>query len=151
VENGDILKTSATIIAKRRETYGDPRDCFDRAAAIASATLNRPVSPYEVVTIIHAVKLARIAQSPKNLDHYVDGVSYLAFAGQFIGAEKEDARRDTKAFVPLPVPDISRGVINTVAPDTGFPASGPITPAVNRGIGGRPVVPLRDDPKPNGA
>jgi len=131
MDHGDIIKTSATVIAKRRESYGPPTECFERAAIIASAMLGKTVTPYEVVSIMHAVKLARIAQSPKNLDHYVDGVSYLAFAGEFSGAGKEDARRDTKTLTSLPLPDIARGITN----DT---------------IGGRPVVPLRGDPKPNG-
>lgn len=100
MDHGDILKRSATIITQRRESYGPPTECFERAATIASVMLNKPITPYEVVSILHAVKLARIAQSPKNLDHYVDGVSYLAFAGEFSGAGKEDARRDTKAFAP---------------------------------------------------
>ena len=128
MDHGQILTTSATVIAKRRESYGSPTDCFDRAAAIASAMLNKPIWPYEIAMIFHAMKLARIAQSPKNMDHYVDGVSYLSFAGEFIDAEKEHPRRDTKAFAP----DLGRAVATV---DT---------------IGGRPVVPLRGDPKPNG-
>jgi hypothetical protein len=140
MDHGDIIKTSATVIAKRRESYGPPTECFERAATIASVMLGKPVTPYEVVSIMHAVKLARIAQSPKNLDHYVDGVSYLAFAGEFSGAGKEDARRDTKTLAPNTwAPDIGRAVAtitNAVAADT---------------VGGRPVVPLRGDPKPNGA
>ena len=137
MQHEDIIKTSAVTIAKRRESYGPPTECFERAATIASVMLGKPVTPYEVVSILHAVKLARIAQSPKNLDHYVGGVSYLAFAGEFSGAGKEDARRDTKTLAPVSVPDISRGVANVIAAD--------------HTIGGRPVVPLRGDPKPNGA
>jgi hypothetical protein len=139
MDHGDIIKTSATVIAKRRETYGPPAECFERAATIASVMLGKPVTPYEVVSILHAVKLARIAQSPKNLDHYVDGVSYLAFAGEFSGAGKEDARRETKAAAP-----------STWAPDIGRAAS-VITNAVADTVGGRPVVPLRGDPKSSGA
>jgi len=128
----DIVKTSATVIAKRRESYGPPRDCFARASTIAEAILGRRVSPYEIAVIFHAMKLARITQSPENLDHYVDGVSYLAFAGEFSGAAKEDARRDTKAYAPVPVPhaEIGRAL---------------------DAVGGRPVVPLRSDPKPGGS
>jgi Domain of unknown function (DUF6378) len=137
----DIIKTSATVIAKRRESYGPPTECFERAATVASIMLGKPVTPYEVVSILHAVKLARIPQSPKNLDHYVDGVSYLAFAGEFSGAGKEDARRDTKAFAPTPaeIRGNSLRAIEEAAAST-----------VASTVGGRPVVPLRGDPKPNG-
>jgi|GraSoiStandDraft_46_1057282.scaffolds.fasta_scaffold227142_2 hypothetical protein len=138
----DIIKTSATVIAKRRESYGPPTECFERAATVASIMLGKPVTPYEVVSILHAVKLARIPQSPKNLDHYVDGVSYLAFAGEFSGAGKEDARRDTKAFAPsfTPTPAEIRGSSLRTIEEA----------AARTAVGGRPVVPLRDDPKPNG-
>lgn len=140
-DHGEILTTSAKVIAKRRESYGPPTECFDRAATIASVMLGKPITPYEVVSILHAVKLARIAQSPKNLDHYVDGVSYLAFAGEFSGAGKEDARRDTKAFAPnfTPTPDEIR--------ESSLRA---IKEAAAGTVGGRPVVPLRGDPKSNG-
>ena len=131
LDHGDILKTSATVIAKRRESYGEPQACFERASTIATTVLGKPVSPYEIATIFHAMKLARIAESPDNMDHYVDGVSYLAFAGEFYGIGR-DGRRETKAdlapFLPLPA---SR-------------------------VDGRPVVPLRNLPDtagkpPNGS
>ena len=96
MDHGDILKTAAQTIAKRRESYGTPAECFERAAVIAGATLNRPVTPFEVVTIMHAVKMARIAQSPKNIDHFVDAAAYMSFAGEFVGAEPESPR-DSKA------------------------------------------------------
>jgi len=85
-EHGEILKTAAMMIAKRRETYGSPKDGFDRAAMIASTILDKPVTPYEIAVIMHAVKLSRIATSPKNPDHYVDGISYLSFAAEFVEA-----------------------------------------------------------------
>jgi len=97
MDHGDILRTSAQVITKRRETYGSPAQCFERAAVIAGAMLDKPVTPYELAVIFHAMKLARIAQSPKNVDHYVDGVSYLSFAAEFADAEPESPQRDTKA------------------------------------------------------
>jgi hypothetical protein len=150
MDHGDIIKTSATVIAKRRESYGPPTECFERAATIASVMLGKPVTPYEVVSIMHAVKLARIAQSPKNLDHYVDGVSYLAFAGEFSGAGKEDTRRDTKALATLS--DLAQGANRGVA-DPRIAAVANRTIGVDEAaatVGGRPVVPLRGDPKSNG-
>jgi hypothetical protein len=51
---------------------------------LASAILDKQVLPHEIALIMHAVKLARIASNPANQDHYVDGISYLAFAGEFL-------------------------------------------------------------------
>ena len=99
---GDILKTSAVVIAKRRESYGPPQECFERAATIAGAILDRKVSPYEISIIFHAMKLARITQSPDNPDHYVDGVSYLAFAGEFHGTARERTNPGSSCFSPRP-------------------------------------------------
>jgi hypothetical protein len=80
------------MIGEKRETYGVPKECFDRAAMLAATILDRPVTAYEVVVIMHAVKLARIAQSPMNPDHYVDGINYLAFACEFMSGEPEPPR-----------------------------------------------------------
>jgi Domain of unknown function (DUF6378) len=99
VDHGDILKTAAKTIAKRRESYGSPAECFERAAAIASAVLDRAVTPYEIAVIFNAMKLARIAQSPANPDHYIDAVAYMSFAAEFVGAEPEHPR-DSKASTP---------------------------------------------------
>ena len=96
MEHGTILATAAKTIAKRRESYGTPAECFERAAVIAGAMLDKPISPFEIAVVFHAMKLARAAQSPKNQDHFVDGISYLAFAAEFVGAEPENSR-DSKA------------------------------------------------------
>jgi len=111
LENGDFLKASARAIGERRETYGSPREGFDRAAVIASALLDKQVLPHEIALILHAVKLARIASSPANPDHYIDGISYLAFAGEFM--EVEPARYDTQTVKPAPVTIEGRPVIPT--------------------------------------
>jgi hypothetical protein len=115
MEHGDILKTSARAIGERRETYGPPKESFDRAAVLASAILDKQVLPHEIALIMHAVKLARIASNPANQDHYVDGISYLAFAGEFLEA------------VPLPQ-NVVRGPSEVTKPVI---------------IDGRPVVPAR--------
>jgi len=119
MENGDYLKASARAIGERRETYGSPRESFDRAAVIASTILDKQILPHEIAFILHAVKLARIAANPANPDHYVDGIAYLAFAGEFM--EVEPARYDKRALeVPKPAE--------------------PPKPVV---VDGRPVIPTR--------
>jgi hypothetical protein len=113
MENGDYLKASARAIGERRETYGSPRESFDRAAVIASTILDKQILPHEIAFILHAVKLARIAANPANPDHYVDGIAYLAFAGEFLEA---------------------------VAPE---PAPKPVIAVPREVVDGRPVIPTR--------
>lgn len=114
MEHGEYLKSSAKAIGERRETYGSPKDGFDRAAVIASAILDKPVLPHEIALILHAVKLSRMASSPANSDHYVDGISYLAFAGEFVEAMSVGG--------PRPPPEV---------------------PKPREVVDGRPVVPAR--------
>jgi Domain of unknown function (DUF6378) len=120
LEHGEILRNSAQMIAKRRETYGQPAECFERAAMIAGAMLDRAVTPFEIATVMHAMKLARVAVSPKNVDHFIDGVSYLAFAAEFADAQPERPNRDTKVIAPAvdgrPVAPIRDGAAEAGGP-----------------------------------
>ena len=111
-EHGDFLKASARAIGDRRETYGAPKDGFDRAAVIASALLDKQVLPHEIALIMHAVKLARIAANPANADHYIDGISYLAFAGEFMEMPPQNVVRGPTE-IPKPVIIEGRPVIPT--------------------------------------
>lgn len=58
---------------------------FDKISKIASIILGKQVTPYDVATILHAMKLSRISNDPTNPDHYIDGINYMAFMGQFAG------------------------------------------------------------------
>ena len=74
------------------------------------------ITAYEIVMILHAVKLSRITQSPMNSDHYVDGISYLAFASEFLAAEIPPA----PITLPPKAPEMVAGrpVVHRVAHDT---------------------------------
>jgi Domain of unknown function (DUF6378) len=130
LNHGDILKTSATAINRNRERYGEPDTCFKRASVISSSILGREITPYEIVLIMHAVKLARIAASPSNGDHYVDGVSYLAFAGEFQGAEQRDE-----------IEKISRPVNFSVPAGRPLAPVSSVAPKSNGGVLGTPTAP----------
>lgn len=79
----EVLKQSASLIAERGKEYGPEDACFERSANIASIILNKSISKYDVAMILHANKLARLQESRSKLDHYVDGINYLAFGAQF--------------------------------------------------------------------
>jgi hypothetical protein len=89
MKHTDLLKTAAGTINDRHYVYGDHDACFSRASSLASIILGKPISTYDVAMILHSVKLARIRGSRTHEDSYVDGINYLAFAGEF--AQQEDS------------------------------------------------------------
>ena len=82
----DILLRTAKTVTERTEVYGDPADTYSRASIISSTILGKEVSRYDVAIIMHAVKLSRTLTSPRHLDNYEDGINFLAFAAEFVGA-----------------------------------------------------------------
>lgn len=77
------LAKAANLIDERGASYGGVEQSFTRAAEIATLIVGRPVTPIEVVLMLHAVKLARRVENPTNPDHYLDAINYLAFGHDF--------------------------------------------------------------------
>lgn len=98
MDHKDILTQSASILNKRADQYGDMREVMHRASLHATLLLGRPVSKYEVVTIMTAVKMSRIPSTIDLMDNYVDGINYLAFAGEFAADEAIANKSDEALF-----------------------------------------------------
>lgn len=78
-----LLNEAASIIGERGQDYGDIENNFENIARIANAMLqDTQLTAYDIAIVLAAVKFARIKQSPWKRDNYVDGVNYLAFAGE---------------------------------------------------------------------
>lgn len=73
-----MLKHAATIIAERRDIYGDPAISMATVAKRWSITLGRIVSPAEVVLCLIDLKLARLAHDPRHPDSALDVAGYAA-------------------------------------------------------------------------
>ncbi len=86
MDHRDFLKTASEILAERGKSYGGVEQSFDRASQVATL-LGTQITPAGVATVMLAVKLARIAENPAHFDSHVDAINYLAFRGEFIGAE----------------------------------------------------------------
>lgn len=97
----ETLKTSASTIGDRANTYGTPDQCFYRIAKIASVMLDREVTPREVAVMLLCTKLGRIPERPDYEDNYVDGISYLAFAAHF-SDHPQDTRKPAFNLPDLP-------------------------------------------------
>jgi hypothetical protein len=80
MEAKSLLKSASETISERSPKYGPFSKTYERAAVIANATIGTNLSCYDVMMILHAVKLARIGSAVDQVDNYLDGVNYLAFA-----------------------------------------------------------------------
>ena len=73
-----ILDHAAGVMEERRTTYGDPAASMATVAARWSVTLDRPVTPAEVLLCMIDLKLARLAHDPTHRDSVVDIIGYAA-------------------------------------------------------------------------
>jgi len=87
VTSEELLAKAVATFSDRGKQYGDPEDMFDNISLVASIILNKNLKPYDIAMIFHCAKLCRTMTSRDNLDHYIDGINYLAFAGQFSDRE----------------------------------------------------------------
>jgi hypothetical protein len=96
VKHTEIIDESKRILVQRGKEYGDMRSSFRRIAFIANAIIGDDyLDERRVAVILHALKLSRIAENPKHIDSYVDGVNYLAFAGELATIdEKENPKEE---------------------------------------------------------
>ena len=81
----EVLTTAKDVAAERAFQYGE--EMLLIASKISSTVLNKNITPHDVAIILAALKLARIKDSKKKLDNYVDAINYLGFAAEYIEAE----------------------------------------------------------------
>lgn len=75
------------INGDRQQEYGPPEENFRRIAAGWSVILSRDVDMFEVALCMAWLKVARLVESPRHRDSYIDGAAYIALAGEL--ADKE--------------------------------------------------------------
>jgi hypothetical protein len=83
MEHKAILGSAAAILRDRNEQYGDMSVTITRACDIFGIITGKTITAYEANIFLHALKLARIRAAPAKKDSYIDGINYLAFAGEF--------------------------------------------------------------------
>ena len=84
MEYSNIMTDAIRVFNDRNPKYGDMRVGMEKVASIASIITGMHLTPHDVALVLHAVKLSRLGNDRSNPDHYVDGVNYLAFAGELI-------------------------------------------------------------------
>jgi hypothetical protein len=85
----EILTASVLTLRDRDTQYGNMEETMVRACEIFEMITGKELSPYLANVFMHSLKLARIRTTPEKADNYIDGVNYLAFAGEF--ATRTDA------------------------------------------------------------
>ncbi len=101
----EIIAYAGKLVGERGKQYGSINKDFERAAAISSLLLGREFTPYDIVTIMHCVKLSRIAEDPSHIDSHLDAINYQAFALHFAPTPKCPVTKaaEAKADLGLPV------------------------------------------------
>jgi len=100
----DIMKNAAEVFNERNPKYGDMRVGMNNVAQIASIITGIEMTAHDVALVLHAVKLSRLGGDRKNPDHYIDGVNYMAFAGELIMEESDpyDLEKAVQNAVAMP-------------------------------------------------
>jgi len=79
-----LLKHAASVVANRRDTYGEPGEAMNAIAKRWSLTLGVPVTAAQVVLCLIDLKLARLVRDPNHLDSMVDVAGYAAMLREVV-------------------------------------------------------------------
>ena len=98
MDHKEILSDAVNTLKDRGEQYGNENELFERACSIYNLITGENMTPWQANIWMHSLKLARIKPNRGKADNYVDGINYLAFAGQFAQA------KPGRVFVSAPTP-----------------------------------------------
>jgi hypothetical protein len=71
-----LLEHAASVIARRRDSYGQPRDLFEHVAQRWSLVLGVEVTPAQAILCLADLKIARLTRDPRHLDSATDVAGY---------------------------------------------------------------------------
>lgn len=79
----DFLRDAMTLVeGDRASEYGDKVINHNNIAKLWSAYLDHPLTGHEVAVMMCLLKIARTKLGKRTRDTYVDGVAYMAIAGE---------------------------------------------------------------------
>lgn len=80
----EVIVTEAleAINGERARSYGDATESFGRTADLWAAVLGVPVTAEQVALCLVQLKVARLVNSPRHHDSWVDIVGYAALGGE---------------------------------------------------------------------
>ena len=86
----ELLNEAADTIADRGATYGHYDLTMLRTSKLWSDFLEREIEPVDVAVCLALVKLARVMESGKHADSWLDCVAYFAQAGSLAVKDWDD-------------------------------------------------------------
>ena len=72
----ELLDQAASIVARRRGTYGQPIDLFEHVAKRWSLVLGTEVTSAQAILCLIDLKVARLVHDPRHLDSIADVAGY---------------------------------------------------------------------------
>lgn len=86
MDHKQILADAINTLQDRGQDYGDVSELFERACSIYNLTTGESFTPWQANIFMTSLKMARVKTNRLKADNYIDGINYLAFAGQFANA-----------------------------------------------------------------
>ena len=80
-----LLERAAAVVARRRDTYGPPRELFEHVARRWSLVLGVEVTPAQAVLCLVELKVARLSHDPRHLDSITDLAGYAGCLAEVLG------------------------------------------------------------------
>jgi len=87
MDHKEVLANAISTLEDRGQEYGNVSDTFERVCSIYNLMTGEAFTPWQANMFMMALKMARIRTNRSKSDNYVDGINYLAFAGQFAQAK----------------------------------------------------------------
>ena len=98
LDYSELMTEAIETVQLRDADYGNVNSLFERACSIYNLMTGDSFTPWQANMFMTALKMARIRSNRSKADNYVDGINYMAFAGQFAQAKTE------RVSVSVPTP-----------------------------------------------
>lgn len=96
MNRGNFIDTAKYIVCQdRQDQHGNPENTFMLIAEYWSTYLSREtatdiiISPADVAVMMTLLKISRLQMNAHNDDNIIDGIGYLAIAGELISDLQE--------------------------------------------------------------
>lgn len=85
MKRDEILRVVEGIICNdRQDVHGNPENTFELIATYWQTYLRTHVTDADVAVMMALFKIARLQTNPQHRDNILDGIGYLAIAGELI-------------------------------------------------------------------
>jgi hypothetical protein len=98
LDYSELMNEAISSVQEHRLEYGVVSDLFERACSIYNLITGEGFTPWQANMFMTSLKMASIKPNRSKADNYVEGINYLAFAGQFAQA------KPGRVFVSAPTP-----------------------------------------------